>query len=42
MNDSLSLAPHWILYWYGDQSLLCDENDEFAYIEIDETEAYVR
>lgn len=38
MNDSLSLAPHWILYWYGDQSLLCDENDEFAYIEIDETE----
>lgn len=38
LEDSLSLSPHWILYWYGDQALLCDENDEFAYIEIDETE----
>lgn len=38
MDDNLSLSPRWVLYWYGNQALLCDENDEFAYVEINETE----
>jgi len=34
MEDTLALASNWVLYWYDDQVLLCDENDEFAYIEL--------
>ncbi|MCR5374303.1 MAG: radical SAM protein [Lachnospiraceae bacterium] len=38
MEDTCALASNWVLYWYDDQALLCDENDEFAYIELDDTE----